>query len=588
MQVFLDGIPVTHKTLSLMKPVITWRKKDEEGAKAFSFSGDIAFYGTDYDYIKSKLWDNFDSNGANVSLQTEVKLKFVDDCCDFPVEFRITGESIKWCEGSCEVTCAAIETSPEEEAIRCVRNTLIDDNTASNWPDNVAFKNRRHPRFSYCNEIRPRWFHVIIMQWAVVTAIILQIIVPIYAIVINLLSGINNLINQINNLLGTNIKTITFKDDPGQTPFQEGQTLVNNILSNVIGCGRKHPSPLVRDYIQNVCGKCGLTFSSSIFNSSNSDYFNTAYFNAPVDKGIPVSDNSTFWIESNKPIRSGEQFLNDICSIVNGKWEVKSSVLSLERIDVNVSSVPFIDTTQLDSDSYSVCYSWSKKTRAAYGVFQYQQDAINTVGAEVVRRWSDIVEWNSPPLPNQKGEFKPLFNFAACRFIGDNIRMSDGADKDIYSIFQGAPFLSQVIAANKEGLILNQHVCSLPMLLIWDGNDIVNAKVSGSQFVPASTDPNFPAFANNSEATPGEYFNYPFWFDATIPNNLYDRFWAIENPRFSGFQGKSLNLQIELTCENVLLCDLDGCVKTTEGISKEITAIEFNYATKLITITAEI
>jgi len=323
MRAYLDGIPVTNETESLLKPVIIWRRKDEEGAKAFSFSEDLTFYGADYDYLKSKLWDNFDSNNANISLQTEVKLKFEDECCnDFPVEFRLTAESIKWCEGSCKLNIAALETSPEEEAIRCIRNTLITDDTPTNWPDSVPFTQRQHPRFTYCNELRPRWLHVLIMNFAIMTGFVLVVLGPIYAAVQAVIGAINSVINAINNGLGTNIGTINFQNDPGQGPIDEWRQILDNTLLTTIGCGRKHPSPLIRDYVKNVCGKCGLQFQSSILNDQSSDYFNAAYFNAPVDKGLPVTDNTTFWIDNNAPIKSGEQFLNELAGLFNAKWNV--------------------------------------------------------------------------------------------------------------------------------------------------------------------------------------------------------------------------------------------------------------------------
>lgn len=589
MKVFIDGISVTNKTLSLLKPVITWRKKDETGNKAFSFSSDISFYGTDYDYIKSKLWDNLDANSNNVSLQTEVKLRFEDECCDsFPVEFRISAESIKWCEGSCEVTVNAIESSPEEESLRCVQNTLIADNTPTNWTDNVPFKSRRHPRFVYCNEMRPRFIHKTLILFSTLLASIISI----FQIVINLLgsviSGINNFITSVNNFIGTNFNQIGGGTNAANQKLSEISASLNALLSDIIGCGRKHPSPLMREYVQNVCGKCGLSFSSSILNDTSSDYFNACYVYARVDKGVNPLDNSTFWVSANEPIRTGEQFLNELGSLFNAKWGIKGSVLSFERKDSKINSTPFVNTNDLDSNKFSVCYSWSRKTRPAFGTFEYQNDAVNTVGIEVIRRWGDVVEWNNPPLINQKGEFKPLMNFAAARFRNDNLRLSDGPDQDVYKVFENSGFIGTIIKQFDKALLLNEHKCLIPMALIWDGIDKVSATVDPNQFIPAANDPNFPAFANNVKATPpGEYYNYPFWFDANMPNNMYDRFWAIENPRTSGFQGKSYTLILEMTCELIQNCDLDGTIQLSEGIG-HVDQIEFNYANKTITITGEI
>jgi len=414
-------------------------------------------------------------------------------------------------------------------------------------------------------------------------------IVQVIAGVLNaLINATNSIIASINNLLGTSLNQISASNSNLAQSVNELKESTDRMIDRVIGCGRKHPSPLMRDYVNNVCGKCGLTFKSSILNDANSDYFNAAYLNAPVDKGVKESDTSTFWVESNSPIRSGEQFLDELCDLFNAKWEVKNSILALERRDANISSTPFINTNLLDSDKFSICYSWSKKSRPAYGTFEYQRDAINTVGIEAIRRWGDVVEWNLPPLPNQKGEYKPLFNFAAARFRKDNVRLSDGPDKDVFTLFENVPLIGPYVRKFENALLLNEHKCMLPIALIWDGKSLDSATVDPNQFIPAQTDPNFTAFANNSKATPpGEYYNYPFWFDSKMPNNMYDRFWSIENPRSSGFQGKVYELTVELTCANLNAADLDGTVQASEGIG-HVDVIEFNYANKTMTITGEI
>lgn len=580
MNVYLDNIPVTYKTLTLMKPVINWRKKDEEGFKAFSFTGDIQFVSTDYDYIKSKLWDNI-QNGQNVSLQTEVVLRFEDECCNdnpFPFEFNIKAESILWCEGSCMVTAAAIETSQEEKALRCIRNTLIFDDTPTNWSDGVPFTQRQHPRFTYCNEIRPQWQHLFLIEVGICLGLLAQVLTPIIAIISALISGVNNAINAINTILSTNIDTITFKNNPEGSFYQSFLIFKDKLLSQIIGCGKKHPSPLVRDYAQNVCRKCNLNFRSSIFMDAASDYFNACYHFAPVDKGTDVNDTTSFWIDNNKPIKTGAGYFDQLCNLFNGEWKITGTDLIFERRDFFINKAPWLDLTNMLDEDYDICYSWSKRNRYAFGDFSYLPDAVNTIGSEADRRYGDIVEWNSPPLPNQKGSFKPAIEFSACRFRDDHVRMRSGPEVDVLSIFKGDLFIGPTIKKFDDVILLNQHKCQNPMILIWNGSNVSDARVSGAQF---------GQFPNNSKATLGEYYNYPMWFDSQLAGNMYTNFWFIDNPRSSGFQGKLYEATIELTCARLQIIDLDGMVKTSEGIGK-VDSIEINYVNKKIKIRGEI
>jgi hypothetical protein len=68
---------------------------------------------------------------------------------------------------------------------------------------------------------------------------------------------------------------------------------------------------------------------------------------------------------------------------------------------------------------------------------------------------------------------------------------------------------------------------------------------------------------------------------------MYSNFWHIEDPRESNFQGKSYELTVEMTCALMSVIDIDGRVKTSEGIG-DITDITFDYSKKTVTIKGEI
>lgn len=588
MNIYLkDSSGTVHQVLypsdNLLKPTFTIRRKDEEGFKSFSFSGDLTFIDADYTFLYNELVS------SATALENEVEIKFIDECCSAvsPFIFSIKAESLQWCENQCTLTAAAVEKSSEEEALRCLRNTMIWDDTPENWTDGISFKNRQHPRITYCNEIRPQWQHDFIMiagiLLATVSATLFPITIMLAISIVPLIKTVQFIVNTLNNIFGSG--TVDLPDgldqffdrfDSIKEVLNEFKEFERRIFDNIVGCGRKHPSPLIRDYATNVCAKCGLQFSSSIFNSGSSDYFNAVYHNAPVDKGTEKNDFTTFWIENNKPILCGSDFFDQLKRTFNSEWTIQGNKLVFERKDFFAPQFPWLDVTQLQEDEYELCYNWTKKQRPAYGNFQYARDPINTVGSEANFRWGDIVEWNVPVKLGQKGEFKPLIDFAACRFRDDHVRMIDGPERDVLTFYENFALTPGVIANRikdfKGVVLLNQHVCYSPMILIWDPStsSTQDARVNPDQFIPNAGDPNLPLFQNNSKATPpGEYYNYPMWFDAQMPNNMYPNFWEIEDPRHAGFnQGVDYRLTVELTCVRLAQMDIFGMVQLPIGLGK--------------------
>jgi hypothetical protein len=583
MKVYLDNQLVIYPEDNVRKPSFTLRRKDEEGFKAFSLTGDLTFYGDSRDYLYQRLVAH------ETALENEVELKIVDDCCPNinPYLFNIKPETLEWCENSCKMTAAAIEKSTMEQQLRCLRNTVISDN----WN---GFKQKQHPRFTYCNEIRPQWHHDIVLINGILLGLTSFTWWPIVISLIPVIKTIAIVVTFLHNTFGVNFNdefyalAEKYKDEKVNDIIAEYKNWINNLMDFMVGCGKKHPSPLVRDYAINVCGKCGLGFESSIFNNPASAYYNTCYHFAPVHKGVPLTGDShgvsstDYWIEANQPILNGIMFFDQLKGMMNADWAIRDGKVFFERRDFAFNSTPWLDLTALEKNDYEICYSWSKKPRYAYGVFEYQTDAINSIGGEAKRRWGDIIEWNSPPRPGQKGEFHPAIEFASCRF------RDDGIDRDVLSAYRGAPFgIGERIQKWDHVILLNQHLSNTPMLLIWDAQNssVDDARVSDMDFAPNN-------WENNSEAGLNQYYNYPFWFDEFLENNMYTNFWYIENPRYSGFKGKAFEATVAMSCSLMQAMNgasgLDGCIKTKEGISKTIDEIEVNYAAKTITIKGQL
>lgn len=552
MRIYIDGMPLDNPTDALLNPNFIFQRIDDTGDRAFSYTGDLVFTGADALYIKSKLID--DPN----ALENKVILRFEDDCCGDPLliyEFFITGQTAQWCESTCDITASATEKSIANDQFTCMKNTMI-------WDNYAGFKNRVHPRMSYCNELRPDFMQhfTIVVTLALYTAFltmgpILIVIAAIIYLLNALIPVVNSVINAINSLgfsIGT-INLIDLDNDPGTNAFQEFDNWVQKLINLGVGCGRKHPSPLLREYIKNFCGKCGLSFSSSILNDPTSDYWNTVYVNAPVHKGVEEADTTTYWIEENQPILNGIQLMDQLVPTFNAKYEVQNSILSFERRDHFVPKTPFIDLTT-DPDVLDVCWQWSKKNRYSYAELKYQQDAINQVGNEAIPRWGDVIEWNNPYSSLQKGPYKPLIPFAACRY------RDDGIDRDILTFYNTQPTISNVINRYRNSMIMNSHYSFLPMLMIWDGDE--NANAFADKFI------NKNYLAPSLGVGINQMYNYPYWFREGAPGNLYTNFHYIENPRLSGFQGFDFTARVKISCRLLRALDVDGVVHTARGDSQ--------------------
>ena len=568
MKIYLDNVPVVNVSDGLQKPSFTFRKQDETGDKAFSFTGDITFTGKEYTYLYGKLVT--DPN----ALTNTVTLKFVNDCCSTPQirEFFINHESLLWCENTCNITGTSIEKSLANDQYTCLKNVLI-------WDDRYGFKNKQHPRMSYCNELRPNWMGdlMIILTLALYTAFLTM--GPVLALIALIIDGINliiqinnNIIDAINSLGGSldHVDPIDLDGDPSTTTFQQFSNWIDSLLALGVGCGRKHPSPLVRDYIDNICKVCGITWDSSILKNPNNEYYNLVYVNCPIDKGVVEADNTTFWVDANAPILSGLQFLDQMCIPFNAKFEIQNSNLTFERKDFFVPKTPWLDLTTYDTKKViSVCWNWSRKNRYSYANLRYQKDAINTVGNEAVDRWGDVIEWNPAASysPLQKGAYEPLMPFAACRF------RDDGIDRDILTFYEDQPTINTLILRYKNAMIMNQHTSYLPMLIIWDGQSRSNA------FADKFINIYYGGLAGSNQ-----FYNYPMWFSGAAPGNLYDRFHAIENPRTSNYQGFDFEATVEFDCALLSAVDVEGVVKTSRGNSKGPLTIVENHANNTLTI----
>lgn len=532
----LDGNPTSSPVLGLDRATITIRREDK-GKIVYGFSSELTFLkGLDYDYIKAKLIDD-----AN-AIENFIVVTITDDCCNKDYSYKLSAETIDWCQGECQIKATLIEFNETTKAYDCLDSTLIFDN-------HDGFTSRQHPRITYCNELRPDFLQHFTM---VATIIFMTVALPIVAPWVIIMQLINVLIAGYNLLPG--VDDVPLIGDGDINIFDDVKDWFKKIVLFAVGCGRKHPSPFVREYIKNVCVKCGISFQSTILNDSASQYYNTMYMSAPVRKGVAFDDTSTYWIDANRPLLTGTGLLDEQKQLYNGDYRIINNVLTFERKDKFINTSPWLDVADLTTDELiSLCFNWSANQRPAFANLMYQLDAIDWVGNEAKERWSDIVEWNSPYSPLQKGEKKVLLPYSAARFRDDLI------DQDILAVYDGLPFFG-FLKDYLGVMILHSGTTYTPKILIWDETSgYADAKVKkgyGLSSIPSTAD-----------------YNYPLWFDAVFQNNLYDRFWSIDNPKLQLFKGQDYSLKIRYTCDHLAAMDIDRPI-TINGVNAKINTID--------------
>jgi hypothetical protein len=558
MKLELNGTLITGRIDGVENFSLTLRNQDEDGSLAKSFSSELTFYDDGYQIIKQILVDD------PIGYSNEVQVKVYDSCCrDAVFVGLIKGDAIDWCEPGCWVSANLVE---DTSVVNCIRSTLI-------WDNHNGFLSRNHPIIRYCIEMKPEFIQYVLYYLLFMINIQFQLIILPFIPAIFLLISSVYLICLLVRIICAGIslsfrilgRTITIRIGPFCNPpncntsFTNPVTAINFMLDvirdanrQIIACGRFHPSPFIRDYVKNVCDKCGLVFQSSILNDPSSPYYNAVMFAAQIKKGRKKDSTDYTLINDNKPVETLETLLNDyIKPTFNAEFRIVNGILVVERKDFFLTLNQWIDTEQLLNDGKivddQVCYNWTEQERWAFGRYQYAPDAQDYMGNEaLVPRYNEIVDWNVPYSPSQSGEREVILQLGAAR------HRQDGIDTDIYTFFQNA--LGGVINAVFAGafsfynraLLINQHTAFNYKFLI------LNPSSDGE--VNHYYDNTF--CGGDPGAATDERFNYPFWFVPGFKNNLYGipnngvGFHWIDDPRLPGVTKWDFKFTFIFDCEN--------------------------------------
>ena len=547
----LNNVEITGQIDGIDRFEVNFRESDDDGILVKSYSNELTFYEDGYDILKTALID--DPNGYI----NEVNAEVYDECCGKLVfSGVIRGDSIDWCEPECWVTCQMVEKEP---FLDCVKSTLIADN----YND---FLSRQQKKVRYCVEMKPEFItEVLLFIYAILSTILTIVLIPIAAAVF-VIQTIAFLICQfVCAIPGTPCNSDTCEGGTWTNPedtWDEITGWLDDLQNRLIQCQWYHPTALVRDYIQNVCDKCGLTFQSSILNDPASPYYNLLLFSAPVRKGYKPSESNGLLMTENIPIETLDTLMQrHLKPLFNARYWIIDGVFIFERKDYFENTNTWIDSEQLLNDgkilNNRICFSWIDEKKYAYATYTYLQDGSDLISYEAANRYNEIVEWNNPPSPAQEGFMENQFLSGIARF------RDDYAGIDTFATFNVGFFnavFGNAIDNSRNLLLMSQHTAFNYKFLIWDATSPVNNALIKRDYSSAFTDGpvgpvtnwyplnNDYSVADNQSVLPNKLFNYPMWFNEGGTNNLYTLFHYINNPRVPGNKVYDFSFTFEFDC----------------------------------------
>lgn len=452
-----------------------------------------------YLFIKDWLIDNVAGTLNSIDVRVE------DTSCGLYDEWIITADQIRWCQDAvCEFSVSLNQKDP---SLSCIQKTLIADDWQG-WFRDQPLNGKKHPRFTYCNEVKPNGMMITLWWLMSIVFSILFIFTPIINIIIIIINVIIAIINAI--------AWITGQDPVDYVGFFDPLDMAESFYMESSGCGRMHPAPLIRDYIDNVCKKCNVkvdAITDPVFHGTtinidlSSDrqvrqranpYYNATYLNSPYKRGIRIfrglfnndRNEVDYYITDNRPLLTLDTFLDELKGLFNCEWRVKrvngEDWLYFWRKDLFSLTSPLYNFQENSEDRnkiiQGICFSWIDKKHPAYLKGLYQSDAGDGCGNEALIYMNDMLAIGST-ANNQNfiGELDKTTNFGGTRFRLDGasddylcnamqVLLNGGLlNPNIYAIINNAikPALTEFA---DYALLMSGESATLPKVLIWDPN----------------------------------------------------------------------------------------------------------------------
>lgn len=506
----------------------------------------VNVFGEGYTYIRDWLIDHADAPVNSVLVRiTDVA------CPKFLGYYQIEQEQIKWCDGGeCQLNISLEEYTPK---LNCLQNTFIYDNHQGWFPPEgiiaLPLDPFMHPRYRYCDDIKPQLLQNFI--FGIANGINIMIMTLIGAII-----GAAQVVQSIINFVGGS-GTADFADNLQSFVYDQ----IGDVYENLIGCGRKYPAPFVRTYFQNACDKCGITFSSNIFNGETINgkefgrYYNTCYLFAPEDKGVR-EDDPYDWLNNNKPELTAPMLAAQLARLFNAKFGLEGDTFYFHSRDTFPAQILFDFTTEQDSGYILdyICYNNNTRDkRYAATSLEYALDAADLSGNDARHRYNGTKMWSADNIRFKGTNTIKIDNFSVARFTNDGIQKRKGF-KDL----NDSPFFQD------STLLVEKDAFTLPKLLIWDGvseysnAEVIKLDVLDLYFTSQWQNVDYAADELINLST-FDYFayNYPLYFDPLNAEpgggnppilNIFSMH-SVDNPTNSGLHNEFWTVKLEACCD---------------------------------------
>lgn len=504
-------------------------------------SGVLTFEGESFFLLKKWLMDDI-SSALNA-----VDVKIHDTGCNIWYEdYQIKATDLLYCESNiCQFD---VILKQRDEQMNCIRTTLIYDNWQGWFPDDgKPTGGKKHPRFAYCNEQRPIGQLVLGWKLASWTFILTNtVVIPL----IILLNGVFAVINAIIWVIRRFTKSVDYIDyiDPGD--IIDGQ---ERALIDAAGCAREHPAPLIRDYISNVCDKCGVDLdqdsipiffnpvlkieTSTGYEEMPNPYIYACYWFNQNQRGIRRVNGATFfdylrkpdlnddeyWIKDNAPFLTLDLFLDKIKPVFNAEWRVYQGKLYFDRKDRFVTDEYVFDFSKNSPDRSKiiegVCFEYDTIKVPASLKGLYEADAADTCGNEARKQYDSSVNFGvASENPIIDGLVDKTTQISAAKFRCDGASTDyiyDACQQNVNSGFFTNMFgvwknvMEELNKIYQYALLLKDHTATLPKIIIWDAQNYNSA--AATRFYHAGVDI-FTASGGSAPPTPNPnppYNNYP-------------------------------------------------------------------------------
>lgn len=260
----------------------------------------------------------------------------------------------------------------------------------------------------------------------------------------------------------------------------------------LLGVGNWGTAPLIREILEYQCGHAGISFSSSIINDPNSEYFNMAIFSLDTgDHGNSkdTSDNKRKSVlKNNANLMTVIELLEGMKTTFEGTdYRIIDKVLYFERTEYfdAIASVKILDVIS-NCDISAPTYEYDINELVAWGQFQFTQDAFDTEGNESGGHYKINKDYNDPYSPAQKNNVARLIPFAPASFQFDQklfYKSFEGSEGPNYWKLYLDKFRAQTEQETtgldwygtegmirKKDIILSGKMTSVPKLLILEDN----------------------------------------------------------------------------------------------------------------------